>query len=98
MEVNEVTRAVIGTAMKVHSALGPGLLESAYEACLAYELREAGFDVQVQLGLPIIYRGTRIDLGYHELHLKDGIKRFVNRTLNTSESSVSSVVKTGLEG
>ena len=62
--VNQVTHAIIGAAMKVHSALGPGLLESAYEACLIHELRKAGFKVAQQVELPVNYDGVRIDLGY----------------------------------
>jgi len=62
--INVITAAIIGAGMKVHSALGPGLLESAYEACLAYELRKNGFDVKTQVELPVIYEGVRIDLGY----------------------------------
>ncbi len=62
--INVITAAIIGAAMKVHSALGPGLLESAYEACLAYELRKSGFDVKTQVELPVLYEGVRIDLGY----------------------------------
>ena len=62
--VNQVTHAIIGAAMKVHSALGPGLLESAYEACLVHELRKAGFKVEQQVELPVNYDGIRIDLGY----------------------------------
>ncbi len=50
--------------MKVHSALGPGLLEKAYETCLAHELRKAGFKVEQQVELPVVYDGVRIDLGY----------------------------------
>ena len=50
--------------MKVHSALGPGLLESAYQACLAYELRKKEFDVKAQVELPVVYENVRIDLGY----------------------------------
>jgi len=50
--------------MKVHSHLDPGLLESAYEACLAHELRKQGHAVAQQVGLPVIYDGKRIDLGY----------------------------------
>ncbi|HEY3926880.1 MAG TPA: GxxExxY protein [Candidatus Koribacter sp.] len=63
-EVNEITGAIIGCAMKVHSVLGPGLLESAYEACVAHELGKSGFEVQVQVGLPVEYDGIRLDLGY----------------------------------
>jgi len=111
--------------MKVHSELGPGLLESAYQACLQYELREAGIRCEAQVGLPVVYRGAKLDLGYrmdllvenlviveiksvegilpvHQaqvisylklsgksigllinfnvVHLRDGVKRFVNGT------------------
>jgi GxxExxY protein len=62
--INAITEAIIGAAMKVHSALGPGLLESAYEACLTHELRKAGFDVRSQVELPVVYDGVRVDLGY----------------------------------
>lgn len=51
-------------SIKVHSALGPGLLDSAYEACLAYELRKRGLLVQSQVECPVIYDGIRIDIGY----------------------------------
>lgn len=50
--------------MKVHSALGPGLLESAYEACLAYELRQRGLQVLTQVGLPVVYNEVKLDVGY----------------------------------
>jgi len=50
--------------MKVHSALGPGLLESAYEACLLFELHKAGLRVEVQVPLPVVYERVRLDLGY----------------------------------
>lgn len=62
--INKITEAIIGAAMKVHSALGPGLLEKAYTTCLAYELRNAGFDVQVEVELPVFYERVRIELGY----------------------------------
>jgi GxxExxY protein len=60
----EVSRAVITAAMKVHTVLGPGLLESAYEACLAHELRRAHHKVECQLALPIVYDGVQLDVGY----------------------------------
>jgi hypothetical protein len=50
--------------MRVHTALGPGLLESAYRACLIHELRSRGFKVASEVGLPVIYLGEKIDLGY----------------------------------
>ncbi len=64
MEINDITGQIIDAAMKVHTALGPGLLESAYEACLAHELRKRGLNVQVQVVLPIEYDGIRLDAGY----------------------------------
>jgi GxxExxY protein len=64
MTANEISHAVISAALKVHSALGPGLLESAYEACLAHELRKAGLRVETQVGLPVVYDGIKLDLGY----------------------------------
>lgn len=64
MEANDVTGQVVDAAMKVHSALGPGLLESAYEACLVHELRKRGLAVRRRVSVPVIYDGCRIDLGY----------------------------------
>jgi GxxExxY protein len=120
-----VSHAVIHAALLVHTELGPGLLESTYGACLQFELRRAGFHCFSQLGLPVVYHGTKLDLGYridllveglviveiksvdalspvHQaqilsylklsgkslgllinfnvVHLKDGIRRFVNGT------------------
>jgi GxxExxY protein len=137
MHPNEITRAIIGAAMRVHSALGPGLLESAYQACLAYELRKGGLAVECELPLPVAYEGVKLDVGYridllvegvvvvelkfvetiapvHEaqiisylrlsgnkvgllinfkvVHLKDGVRRFVNNFI-PSEPSVSSAVR-----
>ncbi len=121
--INQITGAIITAAMKVHSALGPGLLESAYEACVQYELTKGGLLVDRQVPWPVTYDGVSIDLGYrvdllvekqvivelkcvdkihpvhqaqilsylrlsgksvgllinfHEAHLRDGIRRFVN--------------------
>ena len=64
MTENEIGEAVLGAAMKVHSAVGPGLLESVYETCLTHELRKQGFDVQRQVALPVEYDGQRIDTGF----------------------------------
>ena len=64
MEIKDITGSIISAAMKVHSALGPGLLESAYEACLAHELRKRGFNVQQQVPLPVVYDGVRLEVGY----------------------------------
>lgn len=60
----ELTRAIIGAAMDVHSALGPGLLESAYEICLADELRDRGIQHERQCDVPIEYKGRLLNCGY----------------------------------
>jgi GxxExxY protein len=62
--INQISGAVVDGAMKVHSRLGPGLLESAYKACLTHELRKRGFHVTTEVGLPVVYEGEKLDLGY----------------------------------
>ena len=64
MSPNEISHEIIKAALKVHSALGPGLLESAYRGCLAYELRKAGFRVETEVLLPVVYDGVKMDFGY----------------------------------
>src|SRR5690242_15807998 len=64
MAINDVTGAVLDAALKVHSELGPGLLESAYAACLAYELKKGGLEVTTQFELPVVYNEIRIELGF----------------------------------
>jgi GxxExxY protein len=64
MEINQLTEKIIGAAMKVHSALGPGLLESAYQACLFHELEKQGVAVQSEVHLPVVYEDEMIDAGY----------------------------------
>lgn len=61
---NDLTRKIIGAAIEVHKHLGPGLLESAYHACLAHELRETGFDVHQEVPVPVRYKGVRLECGY----------------------------------
>ena len=125
LTTQQVSHAIITAAMKVHTELGPGLLESTYTACLQYELSRTGLRSAAQVGLPVVYCGVKLDLGYridllveelvvveiksveaispvHQaqilsylklsgkslgllinfnvVHLKDGIKRFVNGT------------------
>lgn len=122
-EINQRTGQVLDAAMKVHTFLGPGLLESTYEACLSYELRKRGLKVLNQVPVQVVYEGIQPEVGYradllvddsvivelkaveklapiheaqllsylkpsrmrvgllinfHELHLKDGIRRRVN--------------------
>ena len=62
--LNHITDAIIGSAIEVHKALGPGLLESAYEACLAFELASRSVRVEQQKPLPLLYREIRLDCGY----------------------------------
>ena len=64
MTENEVAKQIVEAAFRVHTSLGPGLLESAYEAVLAYELENRGLRVVRQQALPIIYHGTRIEMGF----------------------------------
>jgi len=59
-----LTERVIQASMTVHSALGPGLLESAYQACLAHELTRAGMSIEIQVPLPVTYKGISLDAGY----------------------------------
>lgn len=61
---NQISAIVLDAAIAVHTALGPGLLESAYQACLAYELNSRGLKVQAQVPLPISYRGVLVDAAY----------------------------------
>ncbi len=64
VELNEISGWVIGAAIAVHRELGPGLLESAYEACLMYELQQRGLRVEQQVYQPVIYKGLKLDCGY----------------------------------
>jgi GxxExxY protein len=125
LTAQRISKEIITAAMRVHTELGAGLLESAYSACLQYELKSDGYDSSAQVGLPVVYRGVKLDLGYrldllvenlvivevksvdavspvhhaqiisylklsgksigllinfNVVHLKDGIKRFVNGT------------------
>jgi len=70
---NAISGAVIGAAIEVHRALGPGLLESAYEACLAYELTERDIPFERQKPIPILYKGVALDAGFRADLLVDGL-------------------------
>ncbi len=61
---NEVSRVVLDAAMAVHTALGPGLLESTYQACLAQELRNRGMTVRSEVPVPVVYEGIKLEVGY----------------------------------
>jgi GxxExxY protein len=72
MKLNEISGQIVDAAMKVHTALGPGLLESVYEACLAHELRRRGMVVETEVPLPVRYEGINIECGYRLDLLVDG--------------------------
>jgi GxxExxY protein len=63
-QVNRLSGGIVDSALRVHSALGPGLLESAYRACLAYELRKQGLAVSEEVALPVVYDAHRLEVGY----------------------------------
>ncbi|MCK5186513.1 MAG: GxxExxY protein [Deltaproteobacteria bacterium] len=63
-KLNKITETIIGVAINIHRALGPGLLESAYEVCMVYDLVKAGLKVEQQKPLPIVYRGVKLECGY----------------------------------
>ena len=64
MKENEISKIIIGCAIEVHKQLGPGLLESAYQECLFYELKQAGLEVQKEKPMPIVYKEVKLDHGY----------------------------------
>ena len=74
MTADDASGIVLDAALRVHTRLGPGLLEGAYEACLAHELRERGLRVNTQHPLPVLYDGVRIELGYRlDLLVEDAL-------------------------
>src|ERR1022692_1034108 len=70
--INQITGKIIGASIKVHRALGPGLLESAYEACVGYELVELGLQVHRQKPVPLIYQDVKLDCGFRADMLVEG--------------------------
>jgi GxxExxY protein len=64
MELNEITKRIIGCAIEVHKSLGPGLLESAYEECLSYELIKNGLNIKRQQPTPVVYKEIKLECGY----------------------------------
>ena len=64
MEFDELSNKVIGCALEVHKNLGPGLLESTYQQCLAYELKQAGINFKMEVEMPVKYKSVNIDCGY----------------------------------
>jgi GxxExxY protein len=85
MEFDDLSRSVIGYAIEVHRNLGPGLLESTYRQCLAHELSQAGISFQMELPLPVRYKGILLDCGYR-------IDPLVNGDVIVEIKSVESVL------
>lgn len=67
--INEVTHDVIKSAIEVHNELGPGLLESAYQPCMEFELRELGYEVRSELSVPVVYKGKRLEVEGYRLDI-----------------------------
>jgi GxxExxY protein len=84
MEFDKLSNRVIGCAIEVHRVLGPGLLESTYEQCLAHELSQNGIEFKLQHPLPVEYKGVRLDCGYR-------IDVFVEDTLVLELKSVEEI-------
>jgi GxxExxY protein len=97
--LNIITGIIIDAALKVHSQLGPGLLESAYKACLAYELRKRGLKVETEVPVPIVYDGLTIDLGYRLDLLVEGAvvveAKALSKVLPVHQSQTLSHLKLG---
>ena len=98
-ELNRVTGQVVDAAMKVHSHLGPGLLESAYQACLAYELRKRGLKTAVQQPIPIIYEAIQMEVGYRaDMLVEDAViveLKAVEKLIPTHEVQLHTHLKLG---
>jgi GxxExxY protein len=99
---NELSRSILDAAFRVHSALGSGLLEGTYEACLAYELRAERLSVLTQVPLPLVYREVRLDVGYRldllvedlvvvEIKSVDVWQQSIKRNCSPTSNSVENV-------
>lgn len=99
MDANEITGAIVDAAMKVHSALGPGMLESVYERCLKHELTKRGLKVESQRWLPVIYDGVEIEGGYKiDLLVEDQViveLKVVEQVLEIHRAQLLSYLKLG---
>lgn len=97
--LNELSGQVVDAAIKVHKALGPGLLESAYQACLLFELHRRGLQANREVELPIVYEGVHIDCGYRiDLLIEQSLVveiKAVKETLPIHEAQLLSYLKLG---
>jgi len=80
--IEDIGRKIVNAAIKVHRALGPGLLESTYQKCLSYELKQKGFKVDTEVLLPIQYENIKIDAGYRIDMIIDDCIIIENKTVN----------------
>ena len=99
MEINQITEVIIGSAIEVHRRLGPGLLESAYQECLCYELTLQDIRYEAQVALPIQYKGRRLDCGYRlDLLVEDQVVvevKAVERIAKVHEAQLLTYLKLG---
>lgn len=97
MEIDQITGTIVDSAMKVHSALGPGMLESVYEKCLTHELGKRGLKVQAQVWLPVLYDGVEIEGGYKiDLLVEDSViveLKVVEHVLEVHKAQLLSYLK-----
>ncbi|RPJ20347.1 MAG: GxxExxY protein [Chloroflexi bacterium] len=84
-DIEAIARDIVDCAIKVHKVLGPGLLESAYQHCHAYELCKRGWDAEIEVKLPVIYEDQKIDAGYR-------IDTLVNKLVIVENKSVESIL------
>lgn len=94
---NAITSEIIAAAIEVHRRIGPGLLESAYEACLLYELHKRGLKAVAQVGLPVIYDEVKIDVGYRiDILVEDAVVielKSVEKVIPLHEAQLISYLK-----
>jgi GxxExxY protein len=99
MDENAIGEKVLGCALKVHRALGPGLLENAYEACLHHELTKSGLSCKRQLAMPVRYDGVHVDLGYRlDLLVQERVVveiKAIERLLEVHRAQVISYLRLG---
>ena len=97
MDIEEIGRRVIGSAIRVHSVLGPGLLESVYQQCLVHELRKAGLKVDCEVLVPVCYDGIVIEAGYRlDLLVEDAViveNKTVEKVLPIHEAQLLTYLK-----
>lgn len=96
-DIEQVASEIVDAILKVHKALGPGLLESAYQQCLAHELRKRGLEVETEVVLPIIYDGVQLDAGYRLDMRIDGMivieNKVVEKLLPVHEAQLLTYLK-----